>query len=99
MKRTRITLEIDVDLDPVPGNFHTAEQAERAIFGLLHMRIPHYDPTVKIQESKLEQAEDLDFMSQEQRINAYALKLAMERDPNADKYELARLARKFADGI
>lgn len=98
MQRTRITLEVDVDLDPVPGNFHTAEQAERAIFGLLHMRIPHYDPTVRIQD-ELAKPEDLAFLEPTQRINHLAMKMAMERYPAADQYELNRHARKIADGI
>jgi len=100
MKRTRITLEIDVDLDPVPGNFHTPEQAERAIFGLLHMRIPHYDPTVRIQEDKPAVAAAPDFLTDRQRLNDYALKQAREIFPNEDDYyTLARHARKIADGI
>ncbi len=98
MQRTRITLEVDVDLDPVPGNFHTPEQAERAIFGLLHMRIPHYDPTVKIQDRPAVE-ESPAFLDQDQAINDHALKLARHYYPNADIYELARAARKFADGI
>lgn len=99
MQRTRITLEIDVDLDPVPGNFHTPQQAERAIFGLLHMRIPHYDPTVRIQELP-PVAPAPDFLDQTQRINDYALKQARELFPNeTDFYTLARHARKIADGI
>lgn len=99
MQRTRITLEVDVDLDPVPGNFHTPEQAERAIFGLLHMRIPHYDPTVRVQDERPLEQEDLSFLDPNQRINHLAMKMAMERLPNADQYELARVARKIADGI
>lgn len=99
MQRTRITLEVDVDLDPVPGNFHTPEQAERAIFGLLHMRIPHYDPTVRIQDLP-PVASAPDFLTENQKINDYALKQARALFPNEDDYyTLARHARKIADGI
>ena len=99
MQRPRITLEIDVDLDPLPGNFHTPEQAERAIFGLLHMRIPHYDPTVRVQELPPVAAAP-DFLDQNQRINDYALKMAREMFPTeTDMYAIKRHARHIADGI
>lgn len=97
MQRTRITLEVDVDLDPVPGNFHTPEQAERAIFGLLHMRIPHYDPTVKIQTEK--PANNLEAFSALERVHIQALQMAKDMYPDADHYEIRRVARDFSDMI
>lgn len=44
----RITLLVDVELDPVPGAFHTPESAERNIQNILSRMIPHYKPTVTL---------------------------------------------------
>lgn len=46
MPRERIKIEIAVDLDPIPGAFHTKESAEDAVLAILLSRIPHYDPVV-----------------------------------------------------
>lgn len=45
-KRTRIKLTVEVDLDPVPGVFHTAESARECVQSLLENGIPFYNPTV-----------------------------------------------------
>lgn len=42
----RIMLHVMVNLDPVPGTFHTPESAREMIEGILISRIPHYDPVV-----------------------------------------------------
>lgn len=47
MDRHRITLTIQVDLDPVPGTMHTRASAEQIIQGILNNTIPHYNPTVE----------------------------------------------------
>lgn len=52
MAAKRIKLEVEVDLDPVPGAFHTKERAELAVQYILKNAIPHYNPTVKIVEDK-----------------------------------------------
>ena len=52
MERERIMLEVWVDLDPIPGAFHTKEKAELAIQYILNDRIPHYNPTVKVVDKK-----------------------------------------------
>ncbi len=49
MKRTRIKLAVYVDLDPMPGTFHSAESAQNAVRGLLLHSIEHYDPMVSIE--------------------------------------------------
>lgn len=46
MKRERILLNVMVDLDPIPGAFHTADSAEDNIQALLLSSIPHYNPVV-----------------------------------------------------
>lgn len=42
----RITLKVDVDLDAVPGAFHTPESAEKIIQQILDNAIGHYRPLV-----------------------------------------------------
>jgi hypothetical protein len=49
MERTRIKLAVYVDLDPTPGEFHSAESARNAIDRSLQARIPHYNPMVSIE--------------------------------------------------
>ena len=49
MKRTRVKLAVYVDLDPLPGGFHTAESAQHNIRALLDHQILHYKPTVSIE--------------------------------------------------
>jgi hypothetical protein len=50
MPRERILLAVLVDLDPLPGAFHTEEQARDAVEGILLSSIGHYDPVVLVQE-------------------------------------------------
>lgn len=51
-KRITVTLEIAIDLDPVPGSFHetdeTTEMIQRLVKGYLNYIVPHYNPTVDI---------------------------------------------------
>jgi hypothetical protein len=42
----RVTLVVEVDLDAVPGAFHTPESAEEHVRQILINSIPHYWPTV-----------------------------------------------------
>ncbi len=37
-----------VDLDPVPGVFHTQESAQNALTHILRESIPHYNPMVSL---------------------------------------------------
>lgn len=46
MDRTRIPIMIEVDLDPVHGEFHTKESAEYNIQKILSDAIGHYNPKV-----------------------------------------------------
>lgn len=46
MQRDRIKLEVYVDLDPVPGTFHSKESARNVVDRILKESIPHYNPTV-----------------------------------------------------
>lgn len=39
-------LTIYVNLDPLPGLFHTPESARRTVEGVLKTLIPHYSPKV-----------------------------------------------------
>lgn len=52
MERTRIKLTVYVDLDPVPGTFHTKESAQNAVRNILNGSIPHYNPLVSIAEEE-----------------------------------------------
>lgn len=44
MKKQRIKLVLWVDLDPMPGTFHTPESAKESVEAILKDRIPHYNP-------------------------------------------------------
>jgi len=46
MDTHRISLTVMVDLDPVPGAFHTRASAEEHIQALLLSTIGHYNPVV-----------------------------------------------------
>lgn len=48
MERTRIKLALYVDLDPVPGAMHTAENAASVIQNMLDTSIGHYNPAVML---------------------------------------------------
>jgi hypothetical protein len=50
MHRQRVKLEVEVDLDPVPGTFHTEESAREQIHYILLSSIPHYHPRVLIDD-------------------------------------------------
>lgn len=39
-------ISIAVDLDPIPGVFHTKEDAEKWVQAILLDRIAHYNPVV-----------------------------------------------------
>ena len=44
--RTRVTLHVEVDLDPVPGTFYDAEDHVTHIQRMLDSAYPHYHPVV-----------------------------------------------------
>lgn len=44
--KNRIKLEVLVDLDDMPGAFHTKEDAALRLEAILLTRIPHYNPIV-----------------------------------------------------
>lgn len=44
--RKTVTLTVQVDLDPVPGAFHTEEDAAQRVQDILTSSIPHYHPIV-----------------------------------------------------
>lgn len=48
MERTRIKLAVYIDLDPVPGTMHTAENARGVIQNMLNAGVGHYNPHVQI---------------------------------------------------
>jgi hypothetical protein len=43
---TRIKLEVYVDLDPIPGEFHSKESARNVVDNILRQNIGHYNPMV-----------------------------------------------------
>ena len=51
---TRIRLDVFVDLDRIPGTFHTKESAAESVQSILEDRIPHYNPNVVPTEVKFE---------------------------------------------
>lgn len=46
------TFTVEVTLDPVPGAFHTAENALNWVQGILSASIEHYNPKVSLQTDK-----------------------------------------------
>lgn len=48
MERTRIKLAVYIDLDPVPGAMHTAENAASVIQSMLNTAVGHYNPAVQL---------------------------------------------------
>lgn len=48
MTRTRICLMVEIDLDPVPGTFHTPASAREQVERVLNATVSHYHPTVDI---------------------------------------------------
>lgn len=48
--RKRILIEVAIDLDPVPGAFHTEESARQVVEALLLQLLPHYKPEVLKQD-------------------------------------------------
>ncbi len=99
MTHTRITLEVDINLDAFHADFHTPEQAEREIFRILKQRLPYNVPEVRIQRVPPVPASP-EFLDKNQRINDYALRLAKEMSPDGTDIPQLRLnARKIADGI
>jgi hypothetical protein len=49
MARQTVSLIVTVELDDVPGEFHTPESAERVIQIILENAIPHYNPEVELE--------------------------------------------------
>lgn len=49
-ERKRVKFEVEVDLDPVLGEFFTKENALGVVEYILLQRLPHYSPTVKLIE-------------------------------------------------
>lgn len=48
MKRTRVRLDVWIDLDPIPGAFHTKENAAHHVRNMLTNAVSHYHPLVSI---------------------------------------------------
>lgn len=47
MKRQRIMVPVWVDLDPVPGTFHTVASARQTVIRIVNDSIPHYHPALQ----------------------------------------------------
>lgn len=54
MKRTRKAFIVYVDLDPVPGAFHTQESAQMHLSWMLREALAHYNPLVSIAPNELQ---------------------------------------------
>lgn len=50
MPRTRVRLDVYVDLDPVPGAFHSMDSARNCVGAILRNGIPQYNPLVSVGE-------------------------------------------------
>ena len=49
MERERVQILVEVDLDPIPGAFHTPDSALWQVEDILRGSIPHYNPmTTKV---------------------------------------------------
>jgi hypothetical protein len=55
MARTRIKLSVYVDLDDIPGAFHSAESAQNIVRNILRDTLGHYDPLVSVESSDTSQ--------------------------------------------
>ena len=51
-EKKRIKLELYVDLDPIPGAFHTKEDAAKRAEAILRSSINHYSPVILIPQQK-----------------------------------------------
>lgn len=51
MPRVRIKLSVYIDLDPVPGNMHSAESAHNNVRFILQQTFEAYNPTVSLESS------------------------------------------------
>lgn len=49
MARRKARFVVEVELDDVPGTFHTPESAEIVIRHILDNSIPHYNPEVELE--------------------------------------------------
>lgn len=49
MERTRVKLAVYVDLDAIPGEFHSADSARNVVSAMLQSQIGHYNPVVSIE--------------------------------------------------
>jgi hypothetical protein len=49
----RVAFLVFVDLDPIPGEFHTKESAQNSLRNILHDRIPQYNPLVSLAPATL----------------------------------------------
>lgn len=45
--RRRTVMLVIVDLDPIPGDMHTAESAREIVQAKLNDAMPHYNPKVR----------------------------------------------------
>lgn len=52
--KRRVCFAVHMDLDPVPGTFHSKESARNVIGRLLDERIGHYNPIVSISPADIQ---------------------------------------------
>jgi hypothetical protein len=48
LSKTRSRLVVEIDLDPIPGWGHTAEDHRALVQRQLDEAVPHYNPTVTV---------------------------------------------------
>ena len=95
MNRTRVTLLLTVDLDPVPGEFNTRESWKRQLQHRFQDMVPHYHPVVEVGEEVLSNAALVELHKRLMGLEGYTEFLAtavVENYPN----EIA-LANDFHD--
>lgn len=57
-KRVKINLTFEANMDPVPGWGYDVKDWVRLVEGLGQAQMPHYHPTVKINEVETYEKED-----------------------------------------
>lgn len=53
----RVAFLVYVDLDPVPGTFHTQESAQNSLRAILNQHMKHYCPLVSLAPAELQPAQ------------------------------------------
>lgn len=96
MSRTRIKLNVYVDLDPLPGAFDSAESAQMHVRAVLRRHLEHYAPEVTVESSDIAKPTQmpplgalLDGVLDELKEAKDALQIKLDaKEPNFEESEL-----------